>query len=193
MPVFHEQPRIRTSSRSALHDPSLRLTSKSSVKSTKPPYGKRFFSCGNLSVGGRNGMASRGANNASRFGGRNCVITVVFQRRSNANLENQRRMVSCLRSVDLSVFLYFLFFAGRRVKKATAMNRDASSLCFTLSSSTHQQCDHGGLLFSCVDLAHVDSSNDEDHDGRESSSCARDLRELWCRQCSMSLESICHL
>jgi hypothetical protein len=56
-------------------------TSNVFIKSIKPPYGKRFFSCGNLSFGGKNGTGSRGANNASKFGGRNCVIFEL-------NLEN---------------------------------------------------------------------------------------------------------
>lgn len=53
---------------------SSRHTSKPVTKSIKPPQGKRFFSCGSLSLGGKNGIASRGANNASRFGGKNWVI-----------------------------------------------------------------------------------------------------------------------
>jgi hypothetical protein len=56
------------------------------MKSFKPPYGKRFFSCGNLSFGGKNGTGSRGANNASKFGGKNCVIF-----NSNKTIEKSRK------------------------------------------------------------------------------------------------------
>ena len=70
------------------------LTSKIVEKSTKPPYGKRFFSWGNLSVGGKNGMGSRGANNASKLGGKNWVIIhSTFQK--ELNLESSNKPVRC--------------------------------------------------------------------------------------------------
>lgn len=58
---------------------TLGLTSKHSKKFPTPKYPLVFFSCGNLSGGGKNGMGSRGANNASKFGGRYCVISLIHR------------------------------------------------------------------------------------------------------------------
>lgn len=51
-------------------------TSKRPRKLPTPMYPRDFFSCGSLSAGGRNGNGSRGANSASRFGGKYWVIVL---------------------------------------------------------------------------------------------------------------------
>ncbi len=63
------------------------FTSKCCRYSAIPVYGWRFFSCVNLSTGGRKGTVSRGANKANRAGGRNCVIFFYTSITNNTNLK----------------------------------------------------------------------------------------------------------
>lgn len=56
------------------------ITSKCLMKGAMPLYGWLWcFSWGSFSSCGRNGIGSRGAKRASRFGGKNCVILHLYR------------------------------------------------------------------------------------------------------------------
>ena len=152
--------------------------------SPKPPYGSRFFSCANLSFGGKNGMGSRGANNANRFGGKNCVIEIIKSRKYQKHTQNN---VISIFSFKLLLLFSFFFLLLNKEKKQKKKQKTMIFffVSFKLSFSIHRQYDHVGQLFLYVDHEHVSSNNDEDHDGHESFSYVLNRHESSYQDCSM--------